>query len=90
MPTITKEKTQELISKYGKSEKDSGSPEVQIAILTTRISELSGHLGTNKKDNHSRRGLLRMVGKRKRLLEYLHNKNIDRYRKIIQELDIRK
>lgn len=87
---LTKEQKQEYITRFGKSTMDSGSPEVQIAILTARISELSGHLGGNVKDNHSRLGLLRMVGKRKRLLEYLHQKNIDRYRKIIQELDIRK
>ena len=87
---LTKEKKQEIVTKYGKTATDSGTTEVQIAILTARITELSGHLGTNKKDNHSRRGLLTMVGKRKRLLDYLHNNNIDRYRKIIQELDIRK
>jgi small subunit ribosomal protein S15 len=87
---LTKEQKQEYINKFGKAANDSGSPEVQIAILTARISELSGHLGSNVKDNHSRLGLLRMVGKRKRLLEYLHQNNIDRYRKIIQELDIRK
>jgi small subunit ribosomal protein S15 len=87
---LNKEQKQEIISKYGKTGTDSGSPEVQIAILTKHISELSGHLEHNVKDNHSRMGLLRMVGKRRRLLEYLHNKNIDRYRKIIQELDIRK
>ncbi len=87
---LTKEQKQEYINKYGKAANDSGSPEVQIAILTARITELSGHLGSNVKDNHSRIGLLRMVGKRKRLLDYLHQKNIDRYRKIIQELDIRK
>ncbi len=87
---LTKEQKQEYINKYGKSANDSGSAEVQIAILTARITELSGHLGANVKDNHSRIGLLRMVGKRKRLLDYLHQTNIDRYRKIIQELDIRK
>ncbi|TAK55293.1 MAG: 30S ribosomal protein S15 [Bacteroidetes bacterium] len=87
---ITKEQKHELVAKYGKSEKDSGTPEVQIAILTTRINELSGHLGDNLKDNHSRNGLLRMVGKRRRLLDYLSRKDINRYKKIIQELDIRK
>jgi small subunit ribosomal protein S15 len=87
---MTKEQTLELIKKYGKSEKDSGTPEVQIAILTARIEELSQHLAANVKDKHSRIGLMRMVGKRKRLLEYLHNKNIERYKKILQELDIRK
>lgn len=87
---ITKEQKQDLIKKYGKSETDSGSPEVQIAILTSRIIELSSHLGTNVKDNHSRMGLLRMVARRKRLLEYLHSKKIEQYKKIIQELDLRK
>ena len=87
---ITKEQKQEIINKYGKSPTDSGSPEVQIAILTTRINELSAHFDANVKDRHSRMGLLKMVGKRRRLLEYLRKKNIDRYRKIIQELDLRK
>lgn len=87
---ITKEQKTELINKYGKSPTDSGTPEVQIAILTARINELSSHLVNNVKDNHSRVGLLKLVGKRRRLLEYLNEKNVDRYRKIIQELDIRK
>lgn len=87
---LTKEQKQEIIRKYGKSEKDSGSPEVQIAILTERINELTKHLESNKFDHHSRRGLLLMVGKRRRLLDYLAKKNIDRYRKVIQELNIRK
>ena len=87
---ITKEQKQELVSKYGKTAKDSGAPEVQIAILTTRINEIAAHLEQSVKDNHSRRGLLLMVGKRKRLLDYLHRKDIERYKKIIQELDLRK
>ena len=87
---LTKEQKQEIIRKYGKSEKDSGTPEVQIAILTERINELTQHLEKNKFDHHSRRGLLLMVGKRRRLLDYLAKKNIERYRKIIQELNIRK
>lgn len=87
---MTKEQKQELLKKYGKSATDSGSPEVQVAILTARIIELSSHLESNVKDNHSRMGLLRMVGKRKRLLDYLHDKYIDRYKKIIQELELRK
>ncbi len=87
---LTKEQKQEIIRKYGKSEKDSGSPEVQIAILTERINELTKHLESNKFDHHSRRGLLLMVGKRRRLLDYLAKKNIERYRKVIQELNIRK
>ncbi|MBI4548457.1 MAG: 30S ribosomal protein S15 [Ignavibacteriae bacterium] len=88
--TLTKEQKQEIINKYGKSPKDSGSPEVQIALLTTRINELSSHFENNVRDYHSRQGLLKMVGKRRRLLEYLQEKNIERYRKIIQELDLRK
>ena len=87
---LTKEQSQQIIAKYGKSANDSGSPEVQVALLTTRINELSGHFEQNVKDNHSRQGLLRMVGKRRRLLDYLQKKNVDRYRKIIQDLDLRK
>ncbi|HYQ86193.1 MAG TPA: 30S ribosomal protein S15 [Bacteroidota bacterium] len=87
---LTKEQSQQVILKYGKSAIDSGSPEVQVALLTTRINELSGHFEKNVKDNHSRQGLLRMVGKRRRLLDYLQKKNVDRYRKIIQDLDLRK
>jgi len=87
---LTKEQSQQIIIKYGKSANDSGSPEVQVALLTTRINELSGHFEHNVKDNHSRQGLLRMVGKRRRLLDYLQKKSVDRYRKIIQDLDLRK
>lgn len=87
---LTKERKTEILKKYGKHEKDSGTPEVQIAILTERINELTSHLENNKFDHHSRRGLLLMVGKRRRLLDYLYKKNIERYRKIIQELNIRK
>ncbi len=87
---LTKEQKQELITKYGKSGNDSGNTEVQIAILTTRINELSSHFDMHKKDNHSRMGLLRMVGKRRRLLDYLQSRNIDRYRKIVEELGLRK
>ncbi|HUN65465.1 MAG TPA: 30S ribosomal protein S15 [Bacteroidota bacterium] len=87
---LTKEQKQELMTKYGKSATDSGSPEVQIALLTQRINELSEHFAGHVKDHHSRQGLLKMVGKRRRLLEYLQSKNIDRYRKIIQQLDLRK
>ena len=87
---LTKERSQEIIRRYGKSPNDSGSPEVQVALLTTRINDLSQHFEKNVKDNHSRRGLLQMVGKRRRLLDYLQRKNVERYRKIIQELDLRK
>ena len=87
---ITKEQKQEIIKKYGKGPNDSGSPEVQVALLTNRINELSAHFEKNVKDNHSRRGLLQMVGKRRKLLDYLQEKNVERYRKIIQELALRK
>ena len=87
---LTKEQTKGLLEKYGKGPSDSGTPEVQIAILTARINELSGHFEKNVKDHHSRQGLLKMVGKRRRLLEYLQGKDVSRYRKIIQELSLRK
>jgi len=88
--SITKELKQELLQKYGKSPNDSGRPEVQIAILTASINNLSEHFASHKLDHHSRVGLLRMVGKRRRLLDYLTKQDIERYRKIIQELNIRK
>ena len=87
---LMKEQKQEIMKKYGKTPTDSGSPEVQIALLTSRINELSTHFATSVKDHHSRQGLLRMVGKRRKLLDYLQEKNVDRYRRIIQELDLRK
>lgn len=87
---ISKAQKADFIKKYGKSPNDSGTPEVQIAILTANINALSSHFEGHKKDNHSRVGLLRMVGKRRKLLDYLMEKNIERYRKIIGELDIRK
>ncbi|MGE5314548.1 MAG: 30S ribosomal protein S15 [Acidobacteriota bacterium] len=87
---ITKAMKQELISKFGKNDKDTGTPEVQIAILTKNINELAEHFASHKKDHHSRHGLLRMVGKRRSLLDYLMEKDINRYRKIIAELNIRK
>lgn len=87
---MTKEEKLELIKKYGTNEKDSGKSEVQIALLTKRINDLTGHFGIHKKDHHSRRGLLMMVGKRRRLLDYLMKKDIERYRTIIKELNIRK
>lgn len=89
MPLTTEQK-KTIIEKYGKSTADTGTPEVQIALLTAHINELSGHFNAHTKDHHSRRGLLKMVGKRRRLLEYLQEKNIDRYRKIIAALEIRK
>lgn len=88
---LSKDEKQELVTKYGAGPKDSGKTEVQIAILTKRINELSAeHFNANKKDHHSRLGLLKMVGKRRRLLKYLEKKDIERYRKIIKELNIRK
>jgi len=87
---LTKEQKQDLVTKYGKTPTDTGAPEVQIALLTTQINELSSHFGQHGKDHHSRQGLLRMVGKRRRLLEYLQEKSVDRYRKVIQELELRK
>ena len=85
-----KEKKKEIISKYRLNEKDTGSPEVQIALLTERINSLTEHLKTHKKDHHSRRGLLKMVGQRRRLLDYLESKEKGRYQKIVQELGLRK
>ena len=87
---ITKEQKAGLIKKFGKTATDTGTPEVQIAILTAHLNSLSPHLDTHKKDHHGRLGLLKIVGKRRRLLDYLMKKDINRYRKIIQELDIRK
>ena len=87
---MTNDEKLELIKKFGKNEKDSGLTEVQIAILTKRINELTEHFGVHKKDHHSRRGLLMMVGKRRRLLDYLAKKDINRYRNLIKELNIRK
>ena len=87
---ITKEKKTEIISKYATKEGDTGSPEVQIAILTERIRELTEHLKVNQKDHHSRRGLLKMVGKRRNLLAYLKSKDVERYRALIEKLGLRK
>ena len=87
---LTSEQKKELIHKYGKNPSDTGTPEVQIAILTATINSLTPHFDVFKKDHHARLGLLKLVGKRRRLLDYLTKKDIGRYRKIIQELDIRK
>jgi small subunit ribosomal protein S15 len=87
---MTKEEKLEIIKKYGGNENNSGKSEVQIALLTQRINELTGHFDVHKKDHHSRRGLMMMVGKRRKLLDYLMNKDIERYRAIIKELNIRK
>ncbi len=80
----------EIIAKYGTHEGDTGSPEVQIALLTERINHLNAHLQQHKQDNHSRRGLLKMVGKRRGLLDYLKSTDIERYRAIIAALELRK
>ena len=87
---ISKEPKAEIIEKYKRDEKDTGSPEVQIALLTERINELTEHLKVHKKDNHSRRGLLKMVGKRRNLLNYLAKKDVNRYREIVEKLGLRK
>ncbi len=83
-------KKQEIIKEYQTEKNDTGSPEVQVAILTTRIEELSSHMQTHKKDFHSRRGLLAMVAKRRKLLDYLKNKDEGRYKKLIESLGIRR
>jgi small subunit ribosomal protein S15 len=88
--TITKDRKQSLIGDYRRKDNDTGSPEVQIAILTTRIGELTGHLRTHKKDYASRRGLLMMVSRRRRLLDYLKRVDPQRYLEIIRRLEIRK
>ena len=87
---ISKEKKQQVIAEYGRNAQDTGSPEVQIALLTARITELTEHLKVNKKDHHSRRGLLKMVGQRRGLLEYLKKNDIEGYRKLIERLGLRK
>lgn len=87
---FTPEAKKEIISKFKITENDTGSSEVQIALLSSRISYLTEHFKIHKKDHHSRRGLLKLVGQRKRLLNYLKNKDVERYRKIIKELGIRK
>ena len=87
---MTKERKQEIINTYKREEKDTGSPEVQIALLTERINELTEHLKVHKKDNHSRRGLLKMVGARRSLLKYLSDNDVQRYRDIVEKLGLRK
>ena len=87
---MTKETKQEIIKKFGRDENDTGSSEVQIALLTQRINELTEHLKVHQKDNHSRRGLLQMVGKRRNLLNYLARKDVQRYRDLIAKLGLRK
>ncbi len=87
---VTKEQKAQIIAEYGRGEGDTGSPEVQIAILTARINDLTAHFKANPKDHHSRRGLLKMVGQRRGLLAYLREKDIERYRSLIERLGLRK
>lgn len=87
---ISKEKKAEIIKTYGRTPEDTGSPEVQVALLTARITELTDHLKENPNDHHSRRGLLKMVGQRRGLLDYLKKTDIERYRALIEKLGIRK
>lgn len=87
---ISKEKKAEIIAAYGRKPEDTGSPEVQIALLTERITQLTEHLKNNHKDHHSRRGLLKMVGQRRGLLDYLKNTDIESYRRLIERLGLRK
>jgi small subunit ribosomal protein S15 len=88
--SLTTEKKKELITKYARAEGDTGSPEVQIALMTERINDLTGHFQRHKKDHHSRRGLLKLVGQRRRLLDYLKSRNSDGYKQLIKDLGIRK
>jgi len=90
MTTLTKDEKTQIISEYARSEGDTGSAEVQIAVLTKRIADLTEHLKTHKHDHASRRGLLKMVGRRRRLLEYLKNEDIERYRALIARLGLRR
>ena len=88
--TLTQERKQELIEKYGDSPTDTGKAEVQIALLTERINDLTQHLRTHAKDHHSRRGLLMLVGRRRRFLNYLQRSDLERYRALVRELGLRK
>jgi small subunit ribosomal protein S15 len=90
MTTLTKDEKTQIISEYARNEGDTGSTEVQIAVLTKRIADLTEHLKTHKHDHASRRGLLKMVGRRRRLLEYLKNEDIERYRALIARLGLRR
>ena len=88
--TLTGERKREITERFGKSTEDTGSTEVQIALLTERINHLTEHLRTHRKDHHSRRGLLMLVGKRRRFLNYLQRSNLERYRELIKELGLRR
>jgi small subunit ribosomal protein S15 len=88
--SLTKEKKTEVIGKFASHEGDTGSPEVQVALLTARINDLTEHLRTHRRDHHSRRGLLMLVGQRRRLLNYLSRHDVERYRSLVQELGLRR
>ncbi len=88
--TMTQERKQELVAKFGESPADTGKTEVQVALLTERINELTEHLRTHSKDHHSRRGLLMLVGRRRRFLNYLQRTDLERYRTVIRELGLRR
>jgi len=88
--TLTQDKKAELIEKFGESPQDTGRTEVQVAMLTERINQLTEHLRTHKKDHHSRRGLLMLVGQRRRFLDYLQRTDLERYRALVRELGLRK
>ena len=90
MTTLTPQRKQEIVRKFGKNVSDTGSTEVQVALLTERINDLTEHLRTHRKDHHSRRGLLMLVGQRRRLLDYYQRSDLDGYRKLIQELGLRR
>lgn len=87
---ISKEEKLDIVKKFGENEKDSGKTEVQIAVLTARINDLTGHAERHKKDNHNRRGLINLVSKRRKLLDYLAKKDISRYRQVLSDLSLRK
>ena len=88
--SLTKDNKEEVIKEFGRTDKDTGSAEVQIALLTRRIEDLTGHFKSNPKDHNSRRGLLKMVGQRRKLLNYLKRKDIEKYREILEKLSLRK
>lgn len=90
MSSLTQERKQEIVARFGDSERDTGSTKVQIALLTERINDLTSHLRDHQKDHHSRRGLLMLVGQRRRLLNYLRKDNLEGYRSLIKELGLRK
>lgn len=90
MSSLTQERKQEIVARFGASESDTGSTKVQIALLTERINDLTGHLRDHQKDHHSRRGLLMLVGQRRRLLNYLRKDDLEGYRALIKELGLRK